>query len=538
MKMKKLLLVFIISIMFMPFVVNSETCDNNKISIESIDIKNASDNVVEKNEPVINGMGVMLDLEMSEVDDSIEYEMTIRNDSNTDYKLDKNPLNIESDYIDYTFETKDKTNVVKAKSSSEAVLTIQYKNEVPEELLENGSFIDNKTIIIGLNDGKNDIISVLINPKTGQSLLSLIIMLLIIGSVSLIILKNNKKIGTLVLLLGLASLPFSVFALCSLNLKVESNVEIKESSNITYDAAERIKSSCTETCLTGTPNSDGLFKDDNNEYRYTGSSPNNYVNFNNETWRIVGLFMVDGEERIKLVRSSSLGSFSWDTSLISDSYGNNGYGINQWGVSGTYPGADLMRELNGDYLNTSLTSNVYWYNGRNNNQTGIFDKNNVLKESAQKLIDDATWYTGGVPWWYDKVTLNIVYSNERGTLGKACSSGTSCTDNIERTHMWTGKVGLIYLSDYIYASGNPNCKTDVSTFKNGYCNSNWMSNYGLTITRAASTGGAISVWGAYSVTGSYDSAYVANSVRPSVYLVPNIRVVGEGTSTIPFEFVK
>ena len=176
MKIRKLLLVFIISIMFIPFVVNAETCENDKVSIESIEIKNISDNVVEKTEPVINGMGIKLDLEMSEVNDSVEYEMTIKNDSNTDYKLDKNSLNIESDYIDYTFETKDKTNIVKAKSSSEAVLTVQYKNEVSEELLDNGSFTDSKTINIGLNDGKG-----LANPKTGQSLLILIGILLIVS---------------------------------------------------------------------------------------------------------------------------------------------------------------------------------------------------------------------------------------------------------------------------------------------------------------------------------------------------------------------
>jgi len=29
------------------------------------------------------------------------------------------------------------------------------------------------------------------------------------------------------------------------------------------------------------------------DYRYTGKNPDNYIKFNNETWRIIGVFNVD-----------------------------------------------------------------------------------------------------------------------------------------------------------------------------------------------------------------------------------------------------
>ena len=66
------------------------------------------------------------------------------------------------------------------------------------------------------------------------------------------------------------------------------------------------------------------------------------------------------ETRIKIIRITSLGNYSWDTS---DSNADSGYGINDW------TGADLMHELNGDYLNTSLSANTKWYicNSRRNN---------------------------------------------------------------------------------------------------------------------------------------------------------------------------
>ena len=92
------------------------------------------------------------------------------------------------------------------------------------------------------------------------------------------------------------------------------------------------------------------------------------------------------ETRIKLIRNDALGNYSWDTS---DSSVNYGYGVNDWTQ------ADLMQELNGDYLNTSLNANTNWYNGYNNEQTGVFDYTKRLGTSAQSLIGDTKWYLGG-----------------------------------------------------------------------------------------------------------------------------------------------
>ena len=66
-------------------------------------------------------------------------------------------------------------------------------------------------------------------------------------------------------------------------------------------------------------------KKDNTEdknIRYYGANPNNYVRFNNELWRIIGIF----GNNVKLIRNDRLGWLSWDTS---ESTVNSGYGINQ-----------------------------------------------------------------------------------------------------------------------------------------------------------------------------------------------------------------
>ncbi len=58
------------------------------------------------------------------------------------------------------------------------------------------------------------------------------------------------------------------------------------------------------------------------EYRYAGINPNNYVTFNNEIWRIIGLVNVKTEngieQRVKIVRADGVkeqktfGNYAWD----------------------------------------------------------------------------------------------------------------------------------------------------------------------------------------------------------------------------------
>ena len=274
-------------------------------------------------------------------------------------------------------------------------------------------------------------------------------------------------------------------------------------------------------------NSVGLIQTNGTELRYQGSNPNNYVTFNGEEagWRIVGVF--DG--RIKLVRKKSLGNYSWDTSKNEI---NGGCGINEWSKS------YLMNELNGDYLDLSLTSNTTWYNGRyNNTKTATFTYTNRLSNEAQDLIDDAVWYLGGIN--IGEISLEEAYTYERGSTTCQRANTVGCmyagkNDGVERTLSWTGKVGLIYPSDYGYASSNSNCKTNIRT--GGNCDSNWMASYGWTISQSSSANHH-----ARTARPSYiyiDNTYATYEVHPSVYLVSKVQVKGTGTSGDPFVFAE
>ena len=250
--------------------------------------------------------------------------------------------------------------------------------------------------------------------------------------------------------------------------------------------------------------------------RYYGSDPNNYVSFNNELWRIIGVF----GNNVKLIRSEKLGNLSWDSSEKSI---DNGAGINQWGEStyedgSTYEGSDLMLYLN-DSKDYFLT----------------------IDETAKTLIDNYTWNTGGVEDATRTDTLAF-YNAERGEkTGKICTSGTRCNDTVNRTTTWTGYVALPYITDWAYASSESDCETnldkqDSSTY---ICkNNNWMHRSDGTwyLSPYANSGGAHRVWvvrfdGGAGSPGAYNSYGVA----PAIYLKSNILIEsGKGTSSDPY----
>ena len=122
--MKKLLLAILLLLIFIPFYVNAETCDTDKITISSITVESKSDNVEELEEAKASDKNINLNLSMSNLGDNIKYKIVVKNDSNEDYELDKNSFNLSSDYIEYTLDSEDDTSIVKANSSKVVYLKV------------------------------------------------------------------------------------------------------------------------------------------------------------------------------------------------------------------------------------------------------------------------------------------------------------------------------------------------------------------------------------------------------------------------------
>ena len=328
--------------------------------------------------------------------------------------------------------------------------------------------------------------------------------------------------------------------------------------------------------------------------RFIGANPNNYVRFNNQTWRIIGVF--DGKLKIF---QNPIGSYSWDTSKNTV---NNGYGVNQWGPNNNgYTGADLMKLLNPRYeSNTDLKCNstvtvtngvancgdntdsnystglvnnsLYWNassgkcytNGNYNVADCNFTTTGLSDTKSKNMIDDATWYLGSndspsANIWDGRITASVLYNWERSSnSSKQCTSGSYCTDSVDRTLTWQGKVGLIYPSDYAYATsgGTTHDRTSCLSYAVGYVNvegvNNWQNTYtecknnawllpssGWAWTLSPRARSSNSIYVFYVTSPGYVGDYYAmnaGSVRPVVYLKSSVQftATGNGTQSNPF----
>ena len=316
-----------------------------------------------------------------------------------------------------------------------------------------------------------------------------------------------------IILIILISIGYSSYALFSFT---------KTSTNVIEATVGELKKSGADTLikLTDNTNDSGLYtithaadstlqigaNESVIEYRYRGASPKNYVTFNNETWRIIGVFPTDDgtgniENRIKLIKDQSIGNKYWDTS-----------GSNNWARPAT-----LNTELNTTYLN-SLTS------------------------EAQNMIGNTKYYLGGkTPTsnnGYADTPLQF-YSYERkiqNTTSNEFYNGTN-------PNSWVGKLGLMYLSDYGYASSNCENKKiyDSNSSSNDIraCNgTNWLynikANEWLLPQSASGSSFAFTVHsgGNASYYFVYDYQF---AVRPVLYLKSAVKITGgSGTSTNPY----
>jgi len=307
-------------------------------------------------------------------------------------------------------------------------------------------------------------------------------------------------------------------------------------------------------------------RDENIRYAGSNSAVKNYIEFGNtnELWRIIGIFEVETEngpeELVKIIREDSIGYIPWDTS---ESTINDGYGINQWGESSSYEGADLMQLLNGKYLNKQNAEESCYNFTTEEFETCNFSSTG-MSSTYKNMIETVVWNTGALNWEDpllvnpDTGILNPVnwYNAERGNItGKICSStfddgsaNSECNDTVTRTTEWEGLVALPYVTDWSYASSESGCRSNLNDgidwdnddFTNASCRkNNWMhygTNASTEITWMLSPGagsgyasGVLDVGGDGTVAGEPGS--FPNRARPTLYLKSNVQIIdGDGSS--------
>ena len=372
------------------------------------------------------------------------------------------------------------------------------------------------------------------------------------------IFKGRRSIFTVGLILGVIVSASGVYAantVYSKNVTYDNSNSGMESTNVqdaldeTYNtcfppvlAAEKVINLYNDGSTINTVNiggstsnpqvklnsNQGIMLDNNGDYRYYGANPNNYVEFNGELWRIIGAFydVDDGtgkkEMRLKLIRNESIGNYSWDSSA---STVNSGYGVNDWSK------ADLMTELNTLYYNSQSGT---CYNGTNNVSTTCDFSNIGLDSISRDMVDNAVYYLGAVNDIYSHNSYAHVYYNlERGTDAYNCKvDDGSCP----RVTTWSGKIGLMYASDYVYSVDLSVCKEYGYEYNNSLCNTFIYENIQnpWTITPNSSLG-----YNVYIVAN--EKIYATSTdwhggVKPVVYLKSDITITeGTGTSSDPYQ---
>ena len=287
-------------------------------------------------------------------------------------------------------------------------------------------------------------------------------------------------------------------------------------------------------------------KDTAGNIRYYGASPNNYIYFNCdsypstncELWRIIGVF--DG--KIKLMRNSTIGEYSWDTSASSV---NSGYGVNEWSQ------ADLMKLLNPGHESELVGGSLYYnskagtcYNNNNYATTSCdFTSTGIKNATTRNMIAETTYNTGG--WDTSNIYYNVMYEKERGTTVISNPS-----DGITRATTWTGKIALPYPSDYGYATDLSKCSQtlynyDSSTDSYACRTNDWMypiiTNSGrkhawLLTPVSGHAYYAFYVTSTGYVSDDYYGVYTAYGVAPVLYLGSDKDIVaGDGSQSNPYQ---
>ena len=200
-----------------------------------------------------------------------------------------------------------------------------------------------------------------------------------------------------------------------------------------------------------------------------------------------------------------------------------------------------MKLLNPGYDSVSVGGSLYYnaksgtcYNGSNNAPTSCdFTSTGLKNDTTRNAIETVVWNLGGTNA-YDTSTASMFYTAERGTT---LYSGSPTT--------WTGKVGLMYPSDYGYATGgSSNTSRATCLAKELYnwdsvsdCyNNDYLFNSAYQWTLAPYSGIGFDVFNVLSV--GYVNSDRANydfGVRPALYLKSSISAdSGTGESSNPY----
>ena len=267
--------------------------------------------------------------------------------------------------------------------------------------------------------------------------------------------------------------------------------------------------------LAGTTQGTGQVVNENG-YRYEGKNPNNYIWFNNEYWRIIGVFDSashgqSNKNLVKIIRDDFLDGLAWDKS-----------NTNNWNTSSLKP------LLNGAYYNAQDGTNSGYCYGYSTTATANCDyTKRGIQSGYRGMIASVTWHLGG--YSSTSATTSAFYGYERGTT---VYSG--------RPTSTTGYIGLMYPSDYGYSVLSSSCTrtTNLGSYDSAKCaGQSWLYGKGYEWTLTPYSSNSSYVFILYYSGDLYNrsGADYGFGSRPVLYLDASVyKIDGVGSLENPY----
>ena len=202
---------------------------DNKAGIKSIELVEKSENTTINSKPKFNNLEMNFDVGFKAKNDYVKYKVVVSNNTNIDYKISEDTSFNESSYMTYKYDVE---KDLKANNETIVYVTITYSKEIDSSKLAEGKYSESNKAIVQLLDEEG----ALVNPNTSSSIVMILINLFIVSFVSILFFikfRKNKTIP-LVLILGLSLIPITTYAVATLKLMINVNVEIKKCYVVDY----------------------------------------------------------------------------------------------------------------------------------------------------------------------------------------------------------------------------------------------------------------------------------------------------------------
>ncbi len=277
------------------------------------------------------------------------------------------------------------------------------------------------------------------------------------------------------------------------------------------------------------------------EYRYSGPSVNNYVTFNDELWRIIGIFKDEnGEEHVKIVRNNIL-----DGGYLAEEFNVDDVVYSIHNSSLVYPEAAQWYGRESSLSDWSTSGLSYFLNNKQDTNGKNKGYLSYLSIDSLNQIADSKYYLGDV-----LISSNPAAEGNNTTTISSYEMEHNINNGLtEDKSTWIGKIGLMYPSDYGYSAHNNYWNNTGLGIYSSIFSKSWMSTmqnvkerhmWFISPSKYSGCASILLASGNVTFTNIIGTSSGGRdvTVRPTLYLKGNVKIIsGTGEVSNPFKLI-